>query len=377
MKRLAAAALTVGLLGGANGCCACQAPLTFDRRGPDAPGPAVTLAPPVLRVLHIGDFGSPTCQQAAVAAGIADAQRRAPFDLAIHIGDNLYDCGPDWRSTQASRCTFAPDGNTVTPGYVPPDDPSYREKFEHPLAELGRAGVPFYVGLGNHDVRSTAGCVPIGDPEAVARTKACLEVAHVSPVWKMPARHYAFEQGPARFIVLDGNLVDADYGGFTLQQEIDFLASASVGCDTLPCFVFIHHPAAAAGQHASGFNPEFTARMNSLVAAGGGRIRAWLAGHDHDLQHLRTAPGVGGPNGLDVLISGNGCRDRPSERFTDVEPPGSSLLYATTRWGYAILEVSATGFTWRVEDDHGAPQYCCAAALSGTTWSQCNPVQCN
>ena len=38
-------------------------------------------------------------------------------------------------------------------------------------------------------------------------------------------------------------------------------------------------------------------------------VRAWLAGHDHDLQHLRTATGV------DVLVSGNGATARPRERF--------------------------------------------------------------
>jgi len=368
--RLAAGALALALLGGANGCCGCQAPGTFERRDPAPPGPAVTLAPPVLRVLQIGDFGEPTCQQAAVAQGIADAQRRGPFDLAIHAGDNLYPCGPDWYSTQASRCAFSADGNTVDPAYVPPDDPSFREKFEQPLGDLALGGVPVYLALGNHDVTTHPGCVPVGDPTAVSRLKACLELAHQSPLWTLPARHYVLDRGPARFIFLDGNLVDGDYGGFTLQEEIDFLAAASAGCDALPCFVVSHHPAATAGQHGSGFTPTFTARMAALVAAGGGRIRAWLSGHDHDLQHLRTA------DGMDVFISGNGCRDRPSERFSVVAPAGASLHYATVRWGYAILEASATGFTWRVEDERGSPHYCCAATLNGT-WSRCAPVACD
>jgi hypothetical protein len=370
LTRVAAAALALALLGGADGCCACQSQLTFERFGPATPGPAPTLTPPVLRVLHFGDFGEPTCQQASVASGIADAQRRKPFDLAIHIGDNLYPCGPDWFSTQASRCTFAPDGNTVTPGYVPPDDPGFRDKFEHPLAELAAAGVPLYLGLGNHDIMTTPGCVPVGDPVAVSRTKACLELAHKSPLWNLPARHYVLDRGPARFIFIDGNLIDGDYGGFTLQEEVDFLAASTVGCDAMPCFVLSHHPAAAAGQHAAGFTQEFRSRVQALETAAGGRIRAWVSGHDHDLQHLRTA------GGLDVFISGNGCRDRPSERFTEVAPAGATLLYGTVRWGYAILEVSATGFTWRVEDDSGTPRYCCAATLSGT-WSRCEPVRCD
>jgi len=374
--RFAAAAVAVALLSGADGCCACSASKPYERRGGAAPGPAVTLPPPVVRALHFADFGDDTCQQAAVAAAMADAQRRAPFDLALSIGDNLYECGPDWRSTQAGRCAFAADQATVVPAYAPPRDPTFESKFEGALDSLSRAGVPVYVALGNHDVATWGTCLPIGDPVAVSRAKACLEVAHRSRAWKMPARHYVVdvpEGGPAplaRFIVLDSNVVSGDYGGFTLADEVAFLTSSAAGCGVLPCFVAAHHPAATAGKHASGFDPEFTARMSQLVAAGGPGIRGWLAGHDHDLQHVRTA------GGLDVFVSGNGARDRTGERFDGPAPAGATVLYGSVRWGYAILEISATGFTWRVEDERGSPRYCCAASRSGT-WSACDPVLCN
>jgi hypothetical protein len=373
VTRLAAAALALTLLSGADGCCACSASKGYERRGAAAttPGAPVTLTPPVVRALHFGDFGEANCQQAAVAAGIEDAHRRRPFDLAFHVGDNLYNCGPDWRSTAAGRCAFAADGITVAPGYTPPHDPSFAAKFEDALGGLAGAGVPIYLALGNHDVATWASCVPIGDPVAVSRAKACLEVAHASPAWRLPARHYVVDQGPARFIVLDGNVVKGDYGGFTLADEAAFLASASAGCDARPCFVLAHHPAATAGDHRSEFDAGYTARMAQLVAAGGGRIRGWLSGHDHDLQHVRTAAG------LDVFVSGNGCRDRPDERFEAAAPAGATLLYGSVRWGHAILEVSATGFTWRAEDERGAARYCCAATHGGGGWTPCEPVRCD
>ena len=372
MTRAAAAAAVIALLSGANGCCACAASDTFERRAGAAltPGASVALTPPVVRVLHFGDFGEPNCQQAAVAAGMAEAQRRRPFDLAFHVGDNLYDCGPDWRSTQASRCTFAADGNTVTPGYAPPHDPSFREKFETALGDLTRAGIPIYLALGNHDVATWRSCVPVGDPVAVARAKACLEVAHASPAWRMPGRHYVVDQGPARFIVLDGNAIAADYGGFTLAGELDFLAASLAGCETLACFIVAHQPAATAGDHAWDFDAAFTARMAQVEAAGGPLLRGWLAGHDHDIEHLQT------PGGLDVFISGNGSRARTSERFGTPAPAGAALLYATVRWGHAVLEVSASGFTWRAEDYRGSARYCCAATRAGT-WTRCEPVACD
>lgn len=381
MTRLAAAVAAVALLSGANGCCACTASGDYARRGDAAlsPGDPVTLSPPVVRVLHFGDFGEPNCQQAAVAAGIADAQRRRPFDAAFHAGDNLYGCGPDVVPPPAWRCAFAADGNTVAPGYTPPFDPSFDVKFEQALETLSDAGVPVHLALGNHDVAYAGHCLVSGDPVAVARTKACLEVAHVGPAWSMPARHYVVElpaSAPvARFIVLDTNLVGADYGGFRLDDEVDFLAASTAGCETLPCFVVAHHPPATAGGHASDFGPDFTARMDRLLAAGGGRIRAWLAGHDHDLQHLRTAAGRGADAGLDVFVSGNGSRERPNERFEQAAPAGSTFLFGSVRWGHAVLEVSPLGFTWRAEDERGAALYCCAASFSAS--GRCEPVRCN
>lgn len=371
--RLAAGAVALVLLSGANGCCSCSASRLYERRGAAAasPAPAVSLSPPIVRALHFGDFGEANCQQAAVAAGIEDAQGRRPFDLAFHVGDNLYSCGPDWRAAGASLCTFASDGVTVAPGFTPPPDPAFGEKFEDALGGLARAGVPVYLALGNHDVATWRSCLPAGDPVTASRTKACLEVAHTGPAWRFPARHYVVDQGPARFIVIDSNVIGADYGGFTLADEIAFVTASVAGCDARPCFVMAHHPAATAGRHASDFTPAYTDRMAQLVAAGRGMVRGWLAGHDHNLQHLRT------PAGLDVFISGNGCRDRTDETFEHAAPGGSTLLYGSVRWGYAVLEVSAGGFTWRAEDERGSPRYCCAARLAAGAWTPCEPVRCD
>ena len=105
--------------------------------------------------------------------------------------------------------------------------------------------------------------------------------------------------------------------------------------------------------------------MQRLLDAGGGRIRAFLAGHDHDLQHLRT------PAGLDVLVSGNGSQGRPGERFQAVSA-GATLLFASVRWGYGVLEVWPGGWRYRFEDERARPVYCCTALGAGT----CQPTAC-
>jgi tartrate-resistant acid phosphatase type 5 len=350
----------------AAGCRRCTTP-TFTVRSGAAldPRPAPELPTPAVRVLHVTDFGDRTCQQDAVAAAIARAHGHARFDAAIFPGDSVYPCGPDPTIPGASACAFGADSNTVAPGFAPPDDPSFA-RHEAPLAPLLEAGaLPVYLSLGNHDVATWGECHPLGDAAEVARLKACLEVAHASPVWTMPGRHYLVDLGPARLIVVDTNLLEGDYGGFSFDDEVAFVAEAAQGCADRTCFLVGHHPAVMAGAHADEVTPEYRDRVERLVGAGGGRIRAWLAGHDHDLQHLRTT------TGLDVFVSGNGSRGRDYERFRNPSP-GAQVLFGSVRWGYAILEVSDGAWRYRFEGDDGAPLYCCAAVAAG----RCEPVAC-
>jgi hypothetical protein len=359
--RVAAAAL---LLAGASGCCTCTPPPSFTVRGAAAraPGPAPALAPPALRALHLADFGDRTCQQEAVAGAIEVAHRRARFDVGFAAGDLVYDCGPDPALAGAERCLFASDGATLAPGFTAPADPAF-SVHDGPLAFLGTT--PVYVALGNHDVATGGSCGPAS--EALARAKACLNVAHAAPQWVMPGRHYAVDVGPARFIVLDTNVVDREYGGFTLDAEVAFVAAQAAACAERPCFVVGHHPPATAGAHGGDATAVTLARLQRLVDAGQGRLRAWLAGHEHDLQHLRTR------GGLDVLVSGAGSRGRwRRERFGSTSPGDADLLFASVRWGYGVLEISTDGWRYRFEDARGEPLYCCVAASAGP----CEPAPC-
>ncbi len=362
MIRRGAAASVFVLLAGAAGCCTCTTSPTFTVRNGAARAPPAPPAVPAIavRALHLGDFGDETCQQAAVAAGIETAHRRAPFDLGFAVGDLVYECGPDARVPGAAACAFAPDGNTVAAGFTPPADPSFA-KHDAPLAFLG--ATPVYTVLGNHDVATGGRCG--AQDEATARTKACLNVAHAAPQWVMPGRHYTVDRGPARFIVVDSNLVARDYGGFGLDDEVAFVAAQSAGCAQRICFLVGHHPPATAGSHRADADASYLSRMQRLLDAGGGRIRAWLAGHDHDLQHLRT------PGGLDVLVSGGGARGRSRERFPATSA-GATLLFASVRWGFGVVEVWPGGWRYRFESERAEPIYCCAAIDTGP----CEPTAC-
>ncbi len=320
------------------------------------------------RALHVADFGDDTRQQAQVAAGMASVSRAAPVDLVLHPGDNVYECGPNPKLPGADACTFAPDGNQVQPGFVPPPDPSFEKLFERALAGVNRDGkpVPVLLTLGNHDVASRGECSGGSDEIAVGRRKACLSVAHRSARWSMPGRHWVQDLGPARFIGVDSNLIKRDYGGFSFDDEVAFVAEAARPCKERTCFIVAHHPSFSAGEHRADATPEYLARVRRIEGAAG-PIAAWLAGHEHQLEHLRA------PSGYDVLVSANSSRGRPGERFEAVSAPGARLLFASTRWGFGVLELGeGGGWSYRFLDERGKPIQCCTAVARGP----CRPVTC-
>jgi len=335
---------------------------------PAALGPTASPFPVAARAIHFADFGADTRQQAAVAAAMANHARSVPVDLLLSPGDNIYECGPDPLLPGAAACEFGPDQNTVAPGFIPPDDAAFERLFEKPLAGITRNGkpVPVLLTLGNHDVAATGLCASGGDAGEISRRRACLEVAHRAPSWSMPGRHWVVDQGPARFIGIDSTLLKRDYGGFSIDDEVAFVAGAARSCGQKLCFMVAHHPSYSAGEHRADATPEYLARVKRIEVAAG-PIAGWLAGHEHQLEHLRA------PAGYDVLISGNAAAGRPGERFEPVSAPGARLLFASTRWGFGVLEVGENGnWSYRFIDDAGRSIHCCTASARG----RCEPSAC-
>lgn len=335
---------------------------------PEPPGKAPPPAPVVFRALHVADFGDDNRQQAAVGGAMARAARAAPVDLLLHPGDNVYECGVDPAAPGAEGCAFAPDGNTVVPSTVPPPDPLFARRFENGLSGVDRDGkpVPVLLTLGNHDVAARGECAGPGEARVIARRKACVQVAHRTPRWSMPGRHWVEDRGPVRFIGIDSNLLKRDYGDFSFDDEVAFVGEAGRPCKEKLCFLVAHHPSVSAGEHRDDATPEYLARVKRIESAAG-PIAGWLSGHEHQLEHLRS------PAGYDVLISGNGSRARRTERFKAVSVPGARLLFASTAAGFGVLEVHpGNAWSYRFVGDDGKSLHCCAAVAGGP----CAPVTC-
>jgi len=369
MHRLSPLALLAALLAG---CIGGRSPRVEPLRSRVGPPPAALSGPVDGRILVFGDFGEVTTQQAVVARAILEANRRRPFDVALHVGDNLNPCGPDLRAA-GTACRFDDDGSTLAPGSVARADPRFADLYEQKLLGLVRAdGSPVrtYMAIGNHDIKSDDKCrqTRLPQPEE-ERLKACIEVAHRGPQWTMPARHYVLEQGSARFIVIDGLLLTGDYGGFRFDDELAFVEEAAKGCDaTHHCFLASHYYPSVAGPATRNKMPGsdlYTGRVAQVEQAMGGHLAAWLCGHAHDLQHLRDR------SGTDVFIAGNTSAGRVIH-YDGVFPSGSELEFFSVRWGFGVLEVHPDGWDFTFLDDANRPLHCCRAVGAG----RCEPYAC-
>ncbi len=210
---------------------------------------------------------------------------------------------------------------------------------------------PAYAILGNHDYQRW--------PES--KVDAELEYARVGKAaegktrWTMPSRWYRFEF-PAgdpliTFLALDSNiqLTDGSSGhgrDFTLnvQQQADQLAwlrEELARPRTAPFLAVMgHHPVYSDGMH--GDHPVLVRDWDPLFREH--KVDLYLAGHDHDLQHLEFE---GHPTSF--FLSGGGGADLYDLTIN----PSTRGPYGQKVYGFSHLSVTAKQMTLRHLDASG------------------------
>ena len=217
-----------------------------------------------IHVVAFGDYGTGSSHQSAVAHAITVRNSQMRFDFGITMGDNFYFCGV----------------KSVT-------DSKWKTRWEAFYTPLG---FPFYASLGNHDYGNPPIVCPAqrGSPDA--------EVAYTqhSDSWRMPARYYTFKAGPALFIAIDTE-------GWSEKQLTwiqDTLAASAADPDIKWRIVYGHHPIFTSGVHLNERRiGELRAKLLPVLQAA--HVDAFIAGHDHDMEHLRS-------DGIEFLICGGG-----------------------------------------------------------------------
>ncbi|MBB5934773.1 metallophosphoesterase [Streptomyces zagrosensis] len=293
---------------------------------PTRPGPQGSYT-----VLVTGDAGTGNEAQYAVAKAAKQVCHTEGVGLAIGLGDNLYENGPESAH-----------------------DDEFDTKFERPNAGID---VPWLMVLGNHDC---SGLIPGsgGDPSRGDREVA---YATTSRRWHMPARYYsaalpAGSSGKAapvvEFFALDTNPVASTvtqldpyfrWDGPYMREQRRWLDSALTASRATWKIVIGHHPYVNNGKHGSagsydGFTiGHYTSGVHlkelyeEVVC---GRADLILSGHDHTQQILEPTKRS---RGTRQIVSGaagkkgdGAAHDNHPARWQDFSQHGFMVLKAST-----------------------------------------------
>lgn len=296
-------------------------------------------------LLMIGDWGAEDSKaQSQVAAAMggyakarADGAPALRWQALMLLGDNWY--GPLIGGAQSTR---------------------WQTQFE----EMYPAGVfdcPAYAILGNHDYQK----MPVSKVDAELEYARRGRSGGKPTRFTMPSRWYRFEF-PAKdplitFIALDSNMPKAkkNYVDFTLSDQdaaaqLVWLEAELKRPRTTPFLVTMgHHPVYSDGPH--GDHPVLIKDWDPLFRKY--NVSAYLAGHDHDLQHLEFA---GHPTSF--FLSGGGGADLYNLKIDEAQRGP----YAQKVYGFSHLSVTPKQLTMRHLDRDGRLLHAFTKTAQGT-----------
>ncbi len=292
----------------------------------DTPAFAAPAKPGAAELFFIGDWGyeSDHAGQIAVAAAMQSYARQHDLrpEAFLLLGDNWY--------------------GDLTGGV---NSPRWQSQFEQ-MYPTSLFDCPAYAILGNHDYQNF--------PESKVEAElAYARQPHTR--WTMPARWYRFDFPTHKplitFIALDSNMPNpsgpqAAGRNFTLtdEQRIEQLAWFERELEkprTTPFLVVLgHHPIYSDGPH--GDHPVLIRDWDPLLRKH--NVPLYLAGHDHDLQHLEFE---GHPTSF--FLSGGGGADLYDLKID----PSKRGPYAQKVYGFSHLSATRESLTLRHLDSNG------------------------
>jgi 3',5'-cyclic AMP phosphodiesterase CpdA len=269
---------------------------------------------PVFRSLIFGDWGrmgiEPQQQTAEYMAAYAS---KYPLDFIVSVGDNFYD-------------------NGVT-GV---DDLHWTHSFENVYRDSSLFA-PWYVILGNHDYR--------GSIEA--------QMAYRSPNsdrWKMPAKNYVktwTRDGiKLAMVFIDTSPTEDQYYDEEKYRRVWSEDSAAQKAwfrtvmDTLKAdyrVVVGHHPLYSGGKRMGAKTQSHLDHWGPLFAKY--RVRTYLCGHEHDLQHITAT--LSGGHILDHVVTGAGSEIRETGEIQEgaYEGDQAKTVFSLSANGFMTLDV--------------------------------------
>jgi len=256
--------------------------------------------PGAVRLIAVGDVGGGNISQLLVARAMnAKCAAVGGCDAVIMTGDNFYS-----------------DGVSGT------DDAEWARKFEQPYA-LPSLDIPFYVVLGNHDVRSDWSAqlayakLPLGEGPG---TRPSLR-------WNMPAQWYDVR-------IRNVHLFAFDSANRPVRQADDMRARVAAS-DARWKISFAHHPRYTSGGH---YFDNQTLGENGMYAQQEAIFcgtQLFITGHDHNLEFIDKGRHAACPETY-FVVSGAGSNVSKSMVSRD----RSSLYFQDDTEGFAYLELT-------------------------------------
>jgi hypothetical protein len=174
-------------------------------------------------LLVIGDWGTGTLPQGAVAGQMMLHAEGEPVAAIVTTGDNLY--SDDW------------------------------EFVLHPYGWAAESSIPFWVSWGNHDV------------ETASRIEA------VNSAFDDPPRWAVHEWGRADIVIVDSTQVDS-------EEQTEFLTETLTASER-PTIVVMHHPPFSCGEY-----DDSAAVIERWFPLFDEDVILVLSGHDHNYQRF-------------------------------------------------------------------------------------------
>lgn len=176
-------------------------------------------------ILVVGDWGSGTAPQGAVAGAMQRYAEQNEVTALLTTGDNFYS-----------------------------DDAEF---LMHPYGWMEEAGTPWWITWGNHDV------------ETPTRIEA------INDVFDDPPRWTSIDWGDVKVVILDSTQVDSP------EQE-DFLSDTLADGDD-PTIVVLHHPPHSCESHADPVDTQ-----DVFVPTFDDDVFLVLSGHEHNYQRFEA-----------------------------------------------------------------------------------------
>jgi acid phosphatase len=247
-----------------------------------------------VRLFAIGDWGSGSRLQVAVARAMATIARTERPHGIISTGDNFY-----------------PSGIKTA------DDQLIKSRWVSIYADSALQ-VPWFIALGNHDHRGNIA--------------AQIDYSAKNPRWYLPAPYYAVQLAAGAttvaLFVLDTDSLLEDTRN--RSRQLHWLDSALATTDATVRIVVGHHPIRSYGVH--GETHQLVRYLKPILDWRG--VLLYLCGHDHDLQL------IGHPDDRFVcIVSGGGGNARRTRygAFTRFAWTGGGFVYLACRADSTVI----------------------------------------